>query len=282
MAPKPRAEHRDRTPLFDLSDRVVVITGGAGFLGKEFGRTLAAAGAHVVVADVDQKAAETVAKEISAVSNVEALAVQTDVTNKESVQTMVGMAKDVFGRVDALVNSAALDPKFDPKESKKHAQDFEHYPLEAWQQSLDVDLTGAFLCAQAVAPIMREQNRGVIVNISSIYGVVGPDQRLYQKDDGSRGVKPPSYSATKAALDGFTRYLAAYFAGTPLRVNTLTLGGVFKNHDEQFTKRYNTRVPMGRMMKLEEVGGPLLFLVSDASSYMTGANLIVDGGWTAW
>ncbi|MDP3685579.1 MAG: SDR family oxidoreductase [bacterium] len=282
MAAKPSVAQQHPTNLFDLTDRVAIITGGAGFLGKEFGRVLAGAGACVVVADVDQKAAEAVAAELSKTSKAEALAVQTDVTNKESVRALVGMVRDVFGRVDALVNSAALDPKFDPKEAGKHTQDFEEYPLAAWQQSLDVDLTGAFLCAQAVAPILKEQHSGVIVNISSIYGVTGPDQRLYEKDDGTRGYKPPSYSATKAALDGFTRYLAVYFAGTNIRANTLTLGGVFNNHDEQFLKRYNARVPMGRMMKLEEVGGPLLFLVSDASSYMTGANLVVDGGWTAW
>lgn len=267
---------------FSLTNRVAIVTGGAGFLGKEFCRTLAEAGAHVVVADVNQGAAEDIVKNISKAVGVETLAVQADVTNKESVAAMVGMAKDVFGRVDILVNSAALDPKFDPKEAGKHQADFEGYPLAAWQQSLDVDLTGAFLCAQAVAPLLKKQNSGVIVNISSIYGVTGPDQRLYEKDDGTRGYKPPSYSATKAALDGFTRYLAAYFAGTNVRVNTLTLGGVFNNHDQQFTKRYNARVPMGRMMKKEEVGGPLLFLTSDASSYMTGANLVVDGGWTAW
>ncbi|TSC71915.1 MAG: putative oxidoreductase, partial [Parcubacteria group bacterium Gr01-1014_38] len=234
MAAKPSTTQQHPTRLFDLTDRVAIITGGAGFLGKEFGRVLAAAGSHVVIADVNQKAAETVAKELSTASKTEALAVQTDVTNKESVHAMVGMAKDVFGRIDALVNSAALDPKFDPKEAGKHTQDFEGYPLDGWQQSLAVDLTGAFLCAQAVTPIMKEQTNGVIVNISSIYGVVGPDQRLYEKDDGSKGYKPPSYSATKSALDGFTRYLAAYFAGTNIRVNTLTLGGVFNNHDEQF------------------------------------------------
>lgn len=268
--------------LFTLANRVAIVTGGAGFLGKEFCRTLAEAGAHVVVADMQQSAADEVAKTIPKSSGAEALAVQVDVTKKDSVAAMVGMAKDVFERVDILVNSAALDPKFDPKEAGKHQADFEGYPLAAWQHSLDVDLTGAFLCAQAVAPLMKAQNTGTIVNISSIYGVSGPDQRLYEKDDGTRGYKPPSYSATKAALHGFTRYLAAYFAGTKVRVNTLTLGGVFNNHDEQFTKRYNARVPMGRMMKLEEVGGPLLLLCSDASSYMTGANLVVDGGWTAW
>lgn len=268
--------------VFDLSGRVVLMTGGAGFLGKEFARTLAEAGARVVIGDIDGKAAETVAQHVSKASGIEALAVQMDVTDKESVRSAVALARDTFGRLDGLVNSAALDPKFDPKEAGKHTQSFENYSLAAWQKSLDVDLTGAFLCAQAVAPHFREQKKGVIVNVSSIYGLTGPDQRLYERDDGTKGFKPPAYSATKAALDGFTRYLAAYFAGTNIRVNTLSLGGVFNNHDEQFTKRYNTRVPMGRMMKLEEVGGPLLFLLSDTSSYMTGANLVVDGGWSAW
>lgn len=273
-----------KTPaeLFALRDRTVLITGGAGYLGAECARTLAAAGANVAVADVHGHAAESLATEIAAASGAQALGVLCDVTDQSSVTTLVQRVKERFGRIDGLVNCAAIDPKFDPKEAGKHLDAFEFYPLSAWQKSLNADLTGAFLCAQAVAPIMREQNRGVIVNVSSIYGMVGPDQRLYERDDGSRRYKPPVYSATKAALDGFTRYLAAYFAGTNIRVNTLTLGGVYKGHDEEFVRRYGARTPLGRMMKLEEVGGPLLFLLSDASSYMTGANLVVDGGWTAW
>lgn len=269
---------------FDLSRRVVILTGGAGFLGTEFAHTLAAAGAHVVVADINGQAAETLAAELARAHRVGALGFPTDVTQKESVAALVERTKNVFGRVDALVNNAAVDPKFDPAHAGEHLQTFEGYPLDAWWRSLDVDLTGAFLCAQAVAPVMRSQNRGVIINVASIYGLVGPDQRLYERDDPQvpKVTKPPSYSATKAALDGLTRYLAAYFAGTGIRANTLTLGGVMHGHDEQFVKRYAARVPMDRMMKLEEVGGPLLFLLSDASSYMTGANLVVDGGWTAW
>lgn len=270
--------------IFDLQRQVIVITGGAGFLGREFARTLAGAGAHVVVADLNGGAAETLAAEVAKEYGVGALGFPTDVTQRESVEALVGRTKNVFGRIDALVNGAAVDPKFDPAHANEHAQTFEGYPLEAWWQSLNVDLTGAFLCAQAVAPVFKQQNRGVIVNVSSMYGLVGPDQRLYQKDDPRtpKATKPPSYSATKAGLLGLTRYLAAYFAGTNIRVNTLTLGGVFNNHDEQFLKRYNARVPLGRMMNREEVGGPLLFLLSDASSYMTGANLVVDGGWTSW
>lgn len=273
------------TEQFGLVDRrVAVLTGGAGFLGKEFTRTLARAGASVVIADINGEAASALAAEVQEQHHVGALGIAVDVTQPESVRAMVERVTTTFGRIDILVNGAALDPKFDPRSMSQHTQTFENASLEAWRKSLDVDLTGAFLCAQAVAPQMRAQQRGVMVNVSSIYGLVGPDQRLYEKDDpsSSKGIKPPAYAATKAALDGFTRYLAAYFAGTNIRVNTLTLGGVFNNHDEQFLKRYTTRVPLGRMMNLAEVGGPLLFLVSDASSYMTGANLVVDGGWTAW
>ncbi len=267
--------------LFDLTGRVVMVTGGAGFLGKEFCQKLATVGAIPVVADIDRDAARAAAEAITQAGQ-RALAAEVDVTKKESVAAMVKAVVEAFGRVDALVNNAALDPKFDPRQAGKHAAAFEGYSLEAWQKSLEVDVTGAFLCTQAVAPVMRQQNAGVIVNVASIYGIVGPDQRLYERDDGTRGYKPPAYSATKAALDGFTRYLAAYFAGTNIRANTLTFGGVFKNHDDQFLKRYAARVPMGRMMRLEEVSAPLIFLLADASAYMTGANLVVDGGWTAW
>lgn len=270
--------------LFDLSGRVVILTGGAGFLGTEFTRTLAQAGARVVIADIAGDVARSLAEEITRTTDSEALGIQTDVTDPASVSAMVDRAMGEYGRIDALVNNAALDPKFDPGETGKHQQTFEGFLLEQWEESLRVGLTGAFLCAQAVTPIFQEQNRGVIVNVSSMYGLVGPDQRLYEKDDPKtpHGYKPPIYSVEKAGLHGLTKYLATWFAGANVRVNTLTLGGVFKGHDEQFLKRYAARAPLGRMMKLEEIGGPLLFLLSDASSYMTGANLVVDGGWTAW
>jgi NAD(P)-dependent dehydrogenase (short-subunit alcohol dehydrogenase family) len=275
----PRSSTHDH---FDLTDRVAVISGGAGLLGKEFARTLASAGATVAIADIRGREAEEVADTVASAAGRPAVGIGMDVTEKGAVEKGMASVQARFGRLDILLNSAALDPKFDPANAALHTQGFEGYPLEAWQKSVDTDLTGAFLASQAVAPIMKAQNRGVIVNVSSIYGVVGPDQRLYERDDGARGYKPPVYSATKAALDGFTRFLATYFAGTNIRVNTLTLGGVYNGHDEEFVRRYAARVPMGRMMTLEDVGSPLLFLVSDASSYMTGAHLVVDGGRTAW
>jgi 2-deoxy-D-gluconate 3-dehydrogenase len=270
--------------LFDLTGRCAIVAGGAGFLGQRFARTLASAGAYVVIADINAGSAETLAAEVRKVTGRNALSICTDITRLESVKAMAQVALETFGRVDILVNSAALDPKFDPQHVREHTTSFEDYPLELWRKSLDVDITGMFLCTQAVVPTMLAQGRGVIINVSSIYGMVGPDQRLYERDEpeAPRQYKPVTYVVTKAAVLGLTRYLATYYAGRGIRVNALTPGGVFNNHDEEFLKRYASRVPMGRMARVDELQGALLFLASDASSYMTGANLVVDGGWTAW
>jgi NAD(P)-dependent dehydrogenase (short-subunit alcohol dehydrogenase family) len=269
--------------MCEVQDRVAILTGGAGFLGQHYAIALAKAGAHVVIADIDVQAACKLAAVVTADAGVEAKGVETDVSSKPSVQAMVEQTLAAFGRVDILINNAALDPKFDPDHSGEHSSSFEDYPLELWNQSLAVNLTGMFLCAQAVARPMLAQGKGIIVNISSIYGMVGPDQRLYEKAGDERHTyKPVAYSVTKSAVFGLTRYLAAYWAGKNIRVNTLTLGGVFNNHDDEFTQRYEYRTPLGRMAHQSEYCGALLFLVSDASSYMTGANLVLDGGWTAW
>ncbi len=267
---------------FDLTGRVAIITGGAGLLGTDYCHTLAGAGAHVVVADVQGEAAQRLAREVTESQGIEALGLQTDVAQPDSVRAMVQATLDRFGRVDVLVNNAALDPKFDPQHAGSHGNRFEDFPFEAWQQALQVNVTGMFLCAQAVARPMLEAGRGVIVNVSSTYGLVGPDQRLYQREGQPPQYKPVTYTVSKAAALGLTRYLATYFAGSGIRVNTLTPGGVFAGHDEEFVRRYSARTVLGRMADKEEMSSALLFLVSDASSYMTGANLVVDGGWTAW
>ena len=267
---------------YDLSGRVAIVTGGAGLLGTGYCHTLAAAGANVVVADINGAAAQQLAVAVSDQHGVEAMANAVDVADPESVRDMAQAAMAAFGRIDILVNNAALDPKFDPQHAAEHSNRLEDFPFEAWQQALAVNVTGMFLCAQAVAPAMREARKGVMVNISSTYGLVGPDQRLYQREGQPPRYKPVSYSVAKAAALGLTRYLAAYFAGTGIRVNALTPGGVFAGHDEEFVRRYSARTILGRMAEADEMSAALLFLVSDASSYMTGANLVVDGGWTAW
>ncbi|MQA90408.1 MAG: SDR family oxidoreductase [Gemmatimonas sp.] len=262
--------------LFSLADRVVVLTGGAGLLGMRYARALAEARARVVVADLDEGGARRVTQDVDG-----AFPIGVDVRNAASIQEMIEAALVEFGRIDALVNNAAIDPKFDRDQAERHVHEFETYPLAAWSESLAVNLTGAFLCAQAAAPALRESS-GSIVNVSSIYGLVGPDQRLYRSDGGRAGTKPPDYSVTKAGLIGLTRYLATYFAGTGVRVNTLILGGVENEQDDSFIQRYSARTPLSRMARPDEYSGALLFLLSDAASYMTGASLVVDGGWTAW
>jgi NAD(P)-dependent dehydrogenase (short-subunit alcohol dehydrogenase family) len=273
---------------FNLTGRVAIVTGGPGLLGKEFCRTLAESGAIVVIADLDAEAVHAQTTSLIQ-AGYHAMGIATDITQPESVNNLVEETMAVYRRVDILVNSAALDPKFDPQALAEMAKSgaisgaFENYPLDAWRAALDVNLTGMFLCCQAaVKPMLAQGKKGSIINLCSTYGLAAPDQRIYQREGKQTSYKPVYYSVTKAGVLGLTRYLAAYYAGTQIRVNALTPGGIFNNHDEEFLKAYSSRTIMGRMAEKDEMNGALLFLASDASSYMTGSNLVVDGGWTAW
>ncbi|HEY3473261.1 MAG TPA: SDR family oxidoreductase [Anaerolineales bacterium] len=269
---------------FDLTGRVAIVTGGVGLLGTEFCRTLAEAGAAVAVVDLNGPAAQTTADTLTS-SGYKALPVPTDITQPDSVNSTVERVLSAFGRIDVLVNSAALDPKFDPDAMNKGITPgaFEDYPLELWNSALDVNLTGMFLMTQAcVKPMIEQGKKGSIINICSTYGLNGPDQRIYVKEGKRVAFKPVYYTVTKAGVMGFTKYLAAYYAGTEIRVNALTPGGVFNNHEDYFVKNYSAKTILGRMANKDEMNGALLFLASDASSYMTGNNVVVDGGWTAW
>lgn len=243
-----------------MTGKIIVITGGTGFLGQYFVKALRAAGATVVVTDINDQADVTV-----------------DVTRPTSIAEAFAKIIAGHGRIDVVVNNAALDPKFDAS-ADKNAKLFENYPEALLRQSLAVNLLGYVLVAQVAVKHMLQSGGGHIINISSIYGLVGPDQRIYPQ--GTQ--KPVDYAITKGGVEMLTKWLATTYGDKHIRANTLTLGGVFKNHDEEFQKNYGSRTPLGRMAKPEEVGGPLVFLASDAASYMTGANLIVDGGWTAW
>ena len=269
---------------FDLTGRVAIVTGGVGLLGAEFCRTLAEAGAAVVVVDLNSSASQAVADTLTN-SGTKALAVPTDITQPDSVNALIEKTLSAFGRLDILVNSAALDPKFDPDAMTRGIAPgaFEDYPLDLWNSALNVNLTGMFLMTQAcVKPMIGQGKKGSIINICSTYGLNGPDQRIYIKDGKRVAFKPVYYTVTKAGVMGFTKYLAAYYAETEIRVNALTPGGVFNNHDDYFVKNYSAKTILGRMAKKDEMNGALLFLASDASSYMTGNNVVVDGGWTAW
>ncbi|MCJ7696477.1 MAG: SDR family oxidoreductase [Anaerolineaceae bacterium] len=267
---------------FSLSSKVAIVTGGAGLLGKQFTLTLAQAGAHVIVADQNIELAQNQADAINQ-EGFSSSAVSVDVTDPISVEELVIKVVKGYSRLDVLVNSAALDPKFDPQHSNEQSNNaFENYPLNAWQDSLNVNLTGMFLTSQATVRQMLKQGEGVIINICSIYGLVGPNQDIYCIPGRPEKFKPVDYSVTKAGVLGFTRYLAAYLSGKNIRVNALSPGGVNNDHEKEFVKNYSAHTILGRMSKLDEMNGALLFLASDASSYMTGSNLIIDGGWTAW
>jgi len=271
------------TSSFDVSGRAVIVTGGAGLLGREYGRALASAGASVVLADIDEAGVSAIADGLRGEPG-KAIGVGVDVTDEASVARLVRTTLDAFGRIDGLVNNAALNPAVSRSQTTAFDMPFEQYSLDQWNKTLAVNLTGMFLCSRAVAPVMLARNHGVIVNISSTYGLVGPDQRLYEPDtpEGRRGFKPIAYSVTKSGVLGFTRHLAAHWAGTGLRVNTLTPGGVYHDQPEEFVRRYSARTVLARMAGAHEYSAALLFLLSDASSYMTGSNLVIDGGWTAW
>lgn len=269
---------------FNLSNKVALVTGGAGMLGKRYVKTLLEANAKVVVADLKVDETQKVAMDVSDKTGNEAISVDGDISKKEDVKQIVETVIKKWDRIDILVNNAAIDPKFDMDVAGVNKVTFEEYPLELWQQSLDVNLTGAFLCAQEVGKVMVNQGGGVMVNIASTYGLVGPDQRIYKKDSETEQTlfKPVSYCVTKGGIIQLTRYLATYWGDKNIRVNSLTPGGIYNDQVDEFVKKYSSRTPLARMADKDEMSAALLFLVSDASSYMTGSNLIVDGGWTAW
>jgi NAD(P)-dependent dehydrogenase (short-subunit alcohol dehydrogenase family) len=267
--------------LFDLTDRVAVVTGGAGFLGQQFSEALSEAGASVVVADINQKDADDYAAVLKDQGGT-AMGAGIDVTDLDSVQALMERTISQYGRLDILVNSAALDPKFEGNSTEKHTTSFEEFPLASWKEALDVNLTGMFLTCQAAVKVMKDSGKGSIINICSTYGISGPDQRLYKSLGEPRLYKPVYYTVSKAGVLGLTKYIATYYEGTEIRCNALTPGGVERGHDQAFKDAYSSRTVMGRMAYPHEMKGAVVFLASEASSYMTGSNLVVDGGWTAW
>ncbi len=271
---------------FDLTGRVAIITGGAGLLGRQHAQAIAGAGGHVVLADLAGDAATSAAAEIGAAHGVESLGVAVDVTDKPAVEQMTRAVLARFGRIDILINNAAMTVKGGGERAGDYFARFEDYPLELWDAALRVNLTGAFLCCQAVGRHMVEQRRGVVLNIASDVGTISPDHRIYEgvtsPHTGKPFNTPAAYATTKAGLINLTRYLATYWAPQGIRVNALSPGGVFADHDPIFLRNLTDRIPLGRMANVDDYQGAVLFLVSDASAYMTGANLIVDGGRTAW
>lgn len=256
--------------LFDLTGKVSVVTGGLGLLGSEYALALANCGSKVCIIDKNDKIPDVLVDYISA-GKIEVRSV--DITDREKVCEVYDWIHHEFTVPSVLINNAAID--FPPVLGA--ANEFETYPIDKWRQVLDVNLTGTLVCCQVFGGAMAKAGRGSVINISSTYGLVSPDQRIYEGF-----TKPVSYSASKSGIINFTKYLATYWAKNNVRVNTLVPGGVYNDQNEGFVAKYSERVPMGRMANKNEYNGAVVFLASDASSYMTGSTLVVDGGWTAW
>lgn len=265
------------TEAFRLDGQVALVTGGAGILGRRFCRTLAEAGAKVAVVDLFGDAAN----EAAAAIGPDAAGFACDVSDAASVRDCVEAVMARFGRIDVLVNNAATKTA----DVRACMAPFEEYSIDTWREIMSVNIDGMFLMAQSVGKTMLAAGiKGRIIQTASIYGVVGPDNRIYEGSDYLGGPinTPAVYSASKAAVIGFTKWLATYWAQQGIRVNCLVPGGVASGQNSEFTRRYAERAPLGRMADAEEMAPPLLFLASEASSYVTGHVLMVDGGWTAW
>ena len=286
MADKPTVtEPVDRAQaLFDLSGRVAVITGGAGLLGKKHAEIIAAAGGCPVLLDLAQARPDAAATAIAKLYNVDAAGFDTDVTQLHAVEKTRDEILARFKRLDILINNAANNPKVESSAGSTWSR-LENFPLDIWNDDLRVGLTGSFLCSRVFGAEMAKRGKGVILNIASDLALISPDQRLYRQPglpEDQQPVKPITYSVVKTGLIGLTRYLATYWASSGVRVNAISPGGVFNNQPDAFLTELQQRIPLARMAHLDEYQGAILFLCSDASSYMTGANLVIDGGRTCW
>ncbi len=264
--------------LFSVASKRIVVTGSTGLLGRRYSHAFAERGASLVLADLaarqPERQAETLAREFA----VEAIGMPCDVGAENDVRQVFEAAMQRFGRVDVVVNNAAATGEHLMRAGDVFAP-FEDYPLAVWEQVLRTNLTGVFLVAREGGRCMLQGGGGSLIQISSIYGIVGPDHRIYE---GMPFASFPGYSASKAGVHGLTLWLATYWASRGIRVNTIAPGGVFNGHDPEFVKRYASRTPMGRMAEPDDLVGVMLYLASDASRYCTGQRFAIDGGLTAW
>jgi NAD(P)-dependent dehydrogenase (short-subunit alcohol dehydrogenase family) len=272
---------------YDLTGRAALVTGAGGLLGRQHVAALAEAGARVVVTDVGLAQAEAAIAALKhSTPSAELIALAVDVTSLESVRAADADLASRGVTIDILVNNAAIDPKVTSSPGVMHSSRFEAFPVPQWQTEIAVGLTGAMLCAQVFGSAMAVRGHGVILNIASDLGVIAPDQRLYRQPHATRDeeqpVKPVTYSVIKHGLIGLTKYLATYWADKGVRVNAISPGGVFNNQDPAFVERLTRLIPMGRMADVDEYRAAVQFLCSDASSYMTGQNIILDGGRSVW
>lgn len=271
---------------FDISGKTVVVTGGAGLLGQKHAEGILEGKGIPVLLDISEESIEKTVRELKKLypdGIVESY--KADITDRASLEYVCTEIEKKYGNIYGLINNAANNPKIEGGSKNLGATKFVDFPLDMWNQDLNVGITGAFLCAQVFGKSMEKFKKGVIINIGSDYGVIAPDQRVYRKEgmpEEQQIIKPVSYSVVKHAMIGLTKYLAVYWAEKGIRVNTLCPASLSNGQNEEFVKKLSTRIPMGRMSRPDEYPATVLYMLSEASSYMTGATVILDGGRTSW
>ena len=269
---------------FRLDNRVAVITGGGGLLGVQHAEAIAEAGGIPVLWDINEELAVNEAERIQEIHKTSCIGMKVDITSLDSVRKGMSDVLSSLSCIDILINNAANDPKVKRDQGDTWSR-YENFSLEMWNQDIAVGLTGAFFCCQAIGTYMAQNKGGVILNIASDLSVISPDQRLYRKAgiaDEQQSVKPVTYSVVKHGLVGLTKYLSTYWVDKNVRVNAISPGGVYTNQPEEFVKKLTKLIPMGHMANVDEYKAAVIFMCSDASSYMTGQNVSIDGGRTVW
>lgn len=277
----------DTLKKFRIDKQVVVITGGAGLFGTKHAEAVIEGGGIPILLDVNKEAIEFKIREIKKKYDepLEIQGYECDITDKNNIKSVAGSIMDKYGHIDILINNAANNPKVENKSENMNATKFEEFPLDIWMKDIAVGLTGAFLMSQVIGKYMAVKKKGVILNISSDLGIIAPDQRIYKnigENEDTQTYKPVTYSVIKHGLIGLTKYLATYYSSVGIRANAICPGGIYNGQDDAFVERLTNLIPLGRMADKDEYKSTILYLISDASSYMTGSTVIVDGGRTCW
>jgi NAD(P)-dependent dehydrogenase (short-subunit alcohol dehydrogenase family) len=263
---------------FSVKNKVAIITGGAGLLGTEFSKCLLENGAHVIILDNNSNKLKICADKLLKQIGLRPNTFNVDITDQIQVKKIINAIYKKFHRIDILINNAALNPVPGSQDSLNQFKPYESYPIDLWKKEIDVGLTGTLIMTQAVSSLMMKNKNCSIINISSIYGLLAPDNRIYGKNK----YKSIAYTTAKSGILNLTKTWAAHLAPYKVRVNTLTLGGISNNQDKKFIAKYNKKTVLNRMAEKDDFNGAILLLSSDASSYITGSNLVIDGGWSIW
>ena len=269
---------------FSLENKVSLITGANGLIGREISDAFASSSSNLIILDnTESLGFDNFAEKLDTKYSIKVKSFHANISNENEINNAIEEAITYFGKIDVLVNLAAIDAKFDENINELPKTAFEDFPIDLWEKSLEVNVTGTFLITQRVAKQMLKQKNGNIINVASTYSLVAPNQNLYKFSEKDEQLfKPIDYVATKSMIPNFTRYLATFYGKKGIRANTIVPHGVVTNGKVEFIENFSKFSPLGRLCKKEELRGPFVFLASDSSSYITGSTLVVDGGWTAW